>query len=424
MKKRLLALALAFAFSVAGTAFAANPFVDVPAKHWSYDAVSKLAADGIVDGYGDGTFKGDKTITRYEMATIVAKALAKEDKANAEQKALIEKLAAEYSAELDNLGVRVGALEKKAAADSVNITGEARLRYNNWDEVADPAADRNSLKLRTRLHVNGKINDEWSYYGRLQAENRLNGNGGEDSVTMDNVYVQGPIGGATLTAGKFDYFKGYGLMIDSTLNGANLAFGGDKVKANVFYGKDNNDDIWSSYGTVNRLQVMGADVTYALSDKSNINAGYYQFKDNKGSDYVETDFGDDSVKVWEAGFDTKLGKNFGLQASYGQSDANDDDTAWFTQVSYKGASAKNVGSFGAWVNYRHLEQYAAPKTTFDGAYAFNDQANGAKGFEVGFGYAPIENALWKVQYVNLKPTTDGAGSEKSKFFQTQVEFFF
>ena len=69
MKKSIiLTLALVFVLGIAGTAFAANPFVDVPAKHWAYDAVAKLAQAGIVDGYGDGTFKGDKTMTRYEMA--------------------------------------------------------------------------------------------------------------------------------------------------------------------------------------------------------------------------------------------------------------------------------------------------------------------------------------------------------------------
>ena len=65
------------ALGVSATAFAANPFSDLPAGHWAYGAVAKLAAAGVVDGYPDGTFKGDKTMTRYEMAQIVAKALPK-----------------------------------------------------------------------------------------------------------------------------------------------------------------------------------------------------------------------------------------------------------------------------------------------------------------------------------------------------------
>ena len=75
--KKSLVFAMAMALGVSATAFAANPFSDVPAGHWAYAAVAKLAAAGIVDGYPDGTYKGDRTMTRYEMAQIIAKALAK-----------------------------------------------------------------------------------------------------------------------------------------------------------------------------------------------------------------------------------------------------------------------------------------------------------------------------------------------------------
>lgn len=67
-----LLLLLGSNFTVAS---AANPFSDVPANHWAYDAVTMLAADGINQGYGDGTFRGDRNITRYEAATMLAKIL-------------------------------------------------------------------------------------------------------------------------------------------------------------------------------------------------------------------------------------------------------------------------------------------------------------------------------------------------------------
>ena len=112
MKKTLTAaITTALVIGAASTTFAAaNPFTDVPTGHWSYDAVAKLAQDGVIEGYGDGTFRGDKAITRYEMAQMVAKAMAKSD-VSAADKAAIDKLAAEYSTELNNLGVRVGELE-------------------------------------------------------------------------------------------------------------------------------------------------------------------------------------------------------------------------------------------------------------------------------------------------------------------------
>ena len=113
MKKSVVsALTSALVVGVASTTFAAaNPFSDVPADHWAYDAVTQLAADGVVEGYGDGTYRGDRNITRYEMAQMVAKAMAKQD-VSAANKALLDKLAAEFSDELNNLGVRVSKLEK------------------------------------------------------------------------------------------------------------------------------------------------------------------------------------------------------------------------------------------------------------------------------------------------------------------------
>ncbi|SEI83411.1 S-layer homology domain-containing protein [Propionispira arboris] len=113
MKKTLItAITTALVVGAASTTFAAaNPFSDVPTDHWSYDAVSKLAKDGVIEGYGDGSFRGDQKITRYEMAQMVAKAMTKSD-VSAADKAMIDKLSAEYADELNNLGVRVTNLEK------------------------------------------------------------------------------------------------------------------------------------------------------------------------------------------------------------------------------------------------------------------------------------------------------------------------
>ncbi|MBP2632639.1 MAG: S-layer protein, partial [Firmicutes bacterium] len=133
MKKTLAAaITSALVIGVASTTFAAaNPFSDVPTDHWSFDAVAKLAHEGVIEGYGDNTFRGDAKITRYEMAQMVAKAMAKTD-VSAADKATIDKLSAEYADELNNLGVRVAALEKKT--DNVKFTGEARFRN---DQVKD-----------------------------------------------------------------------------------------------------------------------------------------------------------------------------------------------------------------------------------------------------------------------------------------------
>ena len=149
--KKSLVLAMAMALGVTASAYAANPFSDVPAGHWAYDAVNKLAAEGVVDGYPDGTYGGDKLMTRYEMAQIVAKAMAKG--------ANVNKLAAEFADELDSLGVRVANLEKKS--DNVKITGQIRASYKSTDHSG------NEGRLRTRLFLNGQINEDWTSTGRF-----------------------------------------------------------------------------------------------------------------------------------------------------------------------------------------------------------------------------------------------------------------
>ena len=116
-----LVLAMTLTVGVTASTYAANPFSDVPAGHWAYGSIAKLAAAGVVDGYPNGTFQGDKLMTRYEMAQIVAKAMAKG--------ASVDKLASEFADELDSLGIKVAKLEKKT--DNVKITGQIRYCYEN-----------------------------------------------------------------------------------------------------------------------------------------------------------------------------------------------------------------------------------------------------------------------------------------------------
>ena len=126
MKKHLAVLAATALLGVT-SAFAANPFSDVTPQDWAYQAVAQLASQGIVNGYPDGTFKGQQNITRYEMAQMVAKALVRQDRVDAEQNAIINRLANEFSAELNNLGVRVATLENKVG--NFAFTGDARLKF-------------------------------------------------------------------------------------------------------------------------------------------------------------------------------------------------------------------------------------------------------------------------------------------------------
>ncbi|MGE0487711.1 MAG: S-layer homology domain-containing protein [Vulcanimicrobiota bacterium] len=74
-KIRLMVMSLIVALTL--PLYAAPLFPDVPDAHWGRDAVAALAAKGLVEGYPDGTFKGDRAASRWEVAMIVARLLAK-----------------------------------------------------------------------------------------------------------------------------------------------------------------------------------------------------------------------------------------------------------------------------------------------------------------------------------------------------------
>ena len=159
--KKILALAAVAALTAGVSAYAANPFSDVTADDWAYQAVSDLSAQGVVEGYPDGTFKGERNMTRYELAQIVARLMAKEDQLNAEQQATLDKLAGEYADELANLGVRVSNLEKKVG--NISWSGDAKMMYtNNAEKKA-----KDTYKGRIRLNVKGQVNDATYVQGRI-----------------------------------------------------------------------------------------------------------------------------------------------------------------------------------------------------------------------------------------------------------------
>lgn len=333
MKKRLLKVAVATALSVAFAVPAfANPFTDVPAKHWAYDAVNKLAQAGVVDGYGDGTFRGDKTMTRYEMAQVVAKAMTKS--LNADQKALVDKLSKEYAAELNNLGVKVDALQGQVN-DMVKFSGDARLRYTGTD-TNDVTSD--AASYRVRLGATAKINQDMSLYARFTT-GTMDFSSGSSSPKIDNAYVSTKLFGADTKVGRQDYILGQGMLVDGTLNGVTVKYG-DLM---AFGGKEENETgMVSAYGGQYTFQV-GAPVTLS---------------------YLKLD----DTNYYAASTSFNLVPGFKVSSEYVK---NDTDNAKGWQV--KAA----LGKTGLSVGYKDIEQYSLP---MESALSLNHKVSGMKDF--------------------------------------------
>ena len=389
--KKSLVLAMAMALGVTASAYAANPFSDVPAGHWAYDSISKLAAAGVIEGYGDATFGGDKLMTRYEMAQIVAKAMAKG--------ANVDKLAAEFAEELDNLGVRVAKLEKKA--DNVKVAGEVRYHYMSTDSEFEH-------QLRSRIFINGQINEDWSYTGMLQNIQDFKNNTGDEGTSFKHAFVEGKLGGVAVKAGRYDAFFADGNIYDTEADGLELSYG-DKVKLTGFVGKGTDAEtelagktIDSTYG-----KYLGAEISAELNDV-NAKIGYFKYKDmfensaeGKGMDnkilYVGADYtvGDVNVAAMYLKGDTN--------SKYEQKFGKADDDGVVVTVSYKGAEAEEVGSWGLFATYYNQggQTYVAHTTdanTFDN--------NGFKGYGIGANYTFAKNMVGTVVYYDTENKLD------------------
>ena len=406
--KKSLVLAMAMALGVTASAYAANPFSDVPAGHWAYDSISKLAAAGVIEGYGDATFGGDKLMTCYEMAQIVAKAMAKG--------ANCDKLAAEFADELDNLGVRVANLEKKA--DNVKITGETRLRYWSYD-----ATDADKTQLRSRIWIKGQVNEDWTYTGMLENIQKIAGEStksGEEKTSFQRAYVNGKIGGVAVQAGRYQFDDFNEAMIYSDrMDGVQLSYGKD-VKLTVGAGKGSDQD-----GKEAKYDNNAEEMYYAqLGTKLGVvdaKVGFYKFADQA---VLKED-----NEIWAVGFGLPVAKDLKLAGSYYMSDydTNDvDDDGYIVGLSYKGAKAATPGTWGVWAKYYDMARgtYVAP--TFEASYAFKKddselKAEGFKGYGVGVDYTFAKNIVAQVKYFDLE-AKEGNADDKTLYAQVNFAF--
>lgn len=186
MKHAFLKAAIAACFACAAvTVSAANPFTDVSADDWAYQAVASLSDEGVIDGYPDGTFRGDKHVTRYEIVQIVARLMAKEDTLNASQKETLAKLSSQYANELKDLGVRIAELEKKRGA--TDLITELRVQsIDRYDNVFKGNVQKhNELSTRVRLNTITPVNDRVHLYGQIETILDMNGKESYDVNRID-----------------------------------------------------------------------------------------------------------------------------------------------------------------------------------------------------------------------------------------------
>ena len=426
--KKSLVLAMAMALGVTASAYAANPFSDVPAGHWAYDSISKLAAAGVIEGYGDDTFRGDRLMTRYEMAQIVARAMAKG--------ANVDKLAAEFADELEKLNVRVAALEKKS--DNVKITGEIRYHYkytkpNNNGERASETG------LRSRLYFTGKINDNWNYVGRIQNQQWFHksdepkvDNTGDEKTEFNIAKLEGRLGGVKVIAGRDDDIFANGYIYDGEHDAVKLSYG-DKWYVSGGYGKltDLNEDTPNSAKDFWTAEI-GSNI-----EGSFVNGKIGYLRNKLGTEGEKLTNGDDNVGIWYVGADFNVAKDLVFNAMYlrsnrdifGEEDEKGNITNHETKkdgyvfgLGYKGADASEPGSWGLLARYYHQGRGTYLAHTIDGETGF---ATGFKGWSIGGEVAVAKNMVASVTYYDTKALKgEQEDNAKAKVIWSEFNVFF
>ena len=398
MIKKIAVMTFAATLLMAPAAFAAtaNPFADVPKGHWAYASLAKLEQGSILAA--DKDFDGNKIITRYEMAQLVGAALANKDKYNADvQQNVLPKLSAEFAEELKNFGVRISKLE--AAEDNVNFTAQIRWHYvDNYRSKHDSSDDH---QLRSRIYINGKVNETWDYHAMLENKQDLHTNAEEGKTGFERAYVTGRLGGAKVTGGVFGNLLAEGNIYDTSFDGIKLDFG-DVIKYSLLYG---NADIERD----NKL--FAATASYKDYDYDAA-IGYHHIKYDVGNPAANT--------IWSAGGNYDFG-NYSFGAMYlraSEQDAKGDRDGYVLTLTHGRLKEWRAHTYEIYAKYYDQSVHTYLAHTMNGLAGYMD---GFKGYSIGAQYAVAKNIVFGLEYYDLK---DKITDEKNRTIWTQFIFDF
>ena len=366
--KKILAIAAVAALTAGVSAYAANPFSDVSTSDWAYQAVSELSDQGIVEGYPDGTFKGERNITRYELAQIIARLMANEDQYNAEQRAMIDQLASEYADELNNLGVRVGNLESKVG--NISWSGDARMHFQhvNWGD---------QYTGRIRLNAKAQVNDHIFVEGRLGHEMDFKDSSKDSGlvpnstgVSMDRLHA------VWMPTDKFSVDLGRtGVELDQSgvfwdedaiFDGVVVSAGSEKAGVSAGYGRFKSVEFLDAQYKDQASREAWFGRGYATVGALDVSAFYVGYLQNHNTDAAKNFLAQPEVKadkkadVWGFGASVDLGHNLKLDGDYVQTlykmsyngkKLLNNPTMWTLGLTYGEVDTDMPGSYSFGIRY-------------------------------------------------------------------------
>ena len=462
-KKKTALLALAFA-ALSATAFAADgadSFSDVPKDHWSYEALDYLAKNGVIEGYADGTFQGNRTMSRYEMAAITARAMQASN-LDIGARSVLEKLEKEYGSELATLRAQVeqnteDIRKNREAIERFKVHGFVRTQYDYDKNTDADTLDRSANRFYMDLRLDMKVNDIWTvkaqsetnrHYndGHLRSENAMNDNAqqtwsGHDG-NFQRIWVEAQQDGRWLNLGRA--WRGLGfqnVLFGNESDG--FQFGipikGTNLTASGFW--------MASTGAGNKESLYGVGLWGAVGHNFDINVAYARSSLGKNESYtsglidhyevrekklklkntnivVPVYEADDRTNKRSYGYvvsaATNVAKNVRVIGDYVQTDADVQNKSVALRLNYKGTKLDDIGSFGAYARY---VQYGR-----NGWLAGDDEWgstwNGTKGWIVGFKYVPWKNVEWETLFSRQKRDYGTSAEYNRSLLRTQLDYHF
>ena len=317
MKSRYSAMLLALSLGITASAFASTPYDDVPLDHWAYEAIDTLTAHGVIDGYPDGTFRGNQPITRFEMAKMIRHAVLNQDEIHDKDRRLLDKLANEYKEELKGFNIRIVELERRVG--NIKWNGNIRYRYVNDHTGSGDAKNKSTLQyLTATLEPDIKIAKHWTGHLRMNYNLDLHSGGNSTNDTfggsdgggmmdmftgggggrkvkefyLDRAFLHGDYKNLQINLGRLPYtsFVDRGLVVNDNVTGAQVIYG-SKIKGVLTAGRVNADpngtkkgggmmDMMMSMmgggGTSQKTDYYGVEV-FAAPGKATFGVGYHRF---------------------------------------------------------------------------------------------------------------------------------------------------
>ncbi|WP_370854266.1 S-layer homology domain-containing protein [Megasphaera sp.] len=435
MKKKIVTSLAAMMAVGAACAFAANPFVDVPSDSWAYKSVVELADAGIIQGVDGSYFQGERNITRYEAAEMVAKAMAHMDKASVEQRALINKLADEYADELNNLGVRVSALENRVG--NVKLSGDARIRFQHQDTSSEASTGYKkdaSWDYRVRVRANAKVNDRTTVtYGISTDDINFADNGAASdngNIFTDDAKVDYNFGGDhwNLSVGRTDTYvlggeNAYGFQYGDVFDRAELKYTNDHFAATAGYGKFKAGDTVEDAAVAGN-GLLGVKTGYGELEgffgggrAAGSAVGVY-YNDFNGINGFKAD------DLWGAYASLNFGK-WNALANYEKinNDVTNDPEVWIGKLTYGSADSDARGSWDAWVEYINSDKGALLGGATN-SWRDDSVLDNVKSWGVGIDYTLAKNVILTAAQTFGTQTKHGNAADPDEFTDVEINFLF